>query len=91
MNVKYAFQLLNHQGKLHICFRNNCPSQNEIDSSTCLYAQIKFMNIHLFSLREKSINQVLHQHLPRHYFSQLTLTQYAQILQIWENNFVTLL
>ena len=35
------------------CFRKNCPSQNEIAPFTFFYAQIKFMNIHLFSLREK--------------------------------------
>ena len=42
-----------------ICFRKNCPSQNETDPLTFFYAQIKLMNIYLFSLREKSINQVL--------------------------------
>ena len=81
----------NRQGKLQICFRKNCPSQNKIAPSTFFYAQIKFINIYLISLREKSINQVLHQHLPRDYRSQLTLTQDAQILQFWDNNLLTLL
>ena len=77
--------------KIPICFRENYPSQNEIDPSTFFYVQIKFVNIHLFSLREKNMTRVLQQHLPRDFFNQMTLTQYAQILHIRENNLVTLL